>query len=160
MVATNTSSTSEENGRSFYGRGDVFTWIQQRLAQQSPTQPIVLYGPPRIGKTAVLNQILDGKCGRDVVPVYINFDKLLYESLSIFLADLAKTAVHALQAAGYALELPNNADFVVNPYQAFSNQFLLPALEKLGKRKLLLLCDNLNLLFNAEHKGSLAPQTF
>lgn len=149
-----------QNGRSFYGRDDLFTWIQQNLEQKSPTQPIVLYGPPRIGKTAVLQQISDGRYGRDIVPVYINFEKLLHENLSIFLGDLAKTAVLALRTAGYDLELPKNTDFVINPYKAFSTQFLLPALEKLGQRKLLLLCDNLNLLFNAESDGGFEPQTF
>ena len=57
MVAEQAANTTSmpENGRSFYGRQDVFAWVQQCLAKQSPTQPIVLTGPPRIGKTAVLN---------------------------------------------------------------------------------------------------------
>ncbi|MFO7681428.1 MAG: hypothetical protein R6X34_15390, partial [Chloroflexota bacterium] len=54
-----------ENGRSsFYGREDVFAWVSQHLAQTSPTQPLVLVGPARIGKTAVLQQIMAGKLGR------------------------------------------------------------------------------------------------
>ncbi|MBE2220430.1 MAG: SUMF1/EgtB/PvdO family nonheme iron enzyme [Anaerolineae bacterium] len=153
-------TSDRENGRSFYGRQDVFMWIQERLAQKSPTQPIVLYGPPRIGKTAVLHQISDGRLGHDIVPVYINFENLLHESLSIFLSDMAATAVTTLNAAGYNLAQPTNADFVVAPYKAFSTQFLLPALEKLGQKKLLLLCDNLNLLLDAEKEGSFEPQTF
>ena len=162
MVAEPAANTTPnpDNGRSFYGRQDVFVWIQERLAQKSPTQPIVLYGLPRIGKTAVLTQISEGRLGRDIVPVYINFDKLLHESLSIFLSDMAATAVTSLQETGYDLAQPTNADFVVNPYKAFSSQFLLPALEKIGQKKLLLLCDNLNLLLDAEKEGSFEPQTF
>ncbi len=157
--AANTTSTPE-NGRSFYGRQDVFAWIQKGLAQKSPTQPLVLTGPPRIGKTAVLNQIIDGQLGRDIVPVYLNFDNLLHDSLSIFLSDMAQTAVQALQEKGIDIAPPTKADFVVAPYKAFSSQFLLPALEKLGQKKLLLLCDNINLLLNAEKDGSFEPQTF
>lgn len=162
MVAEQAANTTPmpENGRSFYGRQDVFAWIQQGLAQKSPTQPIVLTGPPRIGKTAVLNQILDGALGRDIVPVYFNFDKLLQESLSISLSDMAQTAVQGLQEKGIDLDPPTKADFVVNPYKAFSSQFLLPALEKLGQKKLLLLCDNINPLLKAEKDGSFEPQTF
>jgi len=154
------STSMPEDASSFYGRQDVFAWIKQRLAEKSPTQPIVLNGSPRIGKTAVLNQIIDGKLGRDIVPIYIDFGKLLYESLSIFLSDMAQTAVHVLQEKGIELDSPTNADFVVNPYKAFSSQFLLPALEKLGQKKLLLLCDNIDLLLDAELDGSFEPQTF
>ncbi|PIE79542.1 MAG: hypothetical protein CSA11_11680 [Chloroflexi bacterium] len=163
MMAADLSSISNSphgNGRSFYGRQELFTWIQKHLRQQSPTQPMLLYGPPRIGKTAVLQEILKGKYGRDIVPLYIDLDTLLHDSLSIFLGELAKTAATALQAAGCDLPEHNSADFVINPYKAFSSQFLSPALENLGHRKLLFLFDNVNLLLDAEKQGNFDPQTF
>ncbi|MFO7679173.1 MAG: ATP-binding protein, partial [Chloroflexota bacterium] len=150
-----------ENGRSpFYGREDVFAWVSQHLAQTSPTQPLVLVGPARIGKTAVLQQIIAGKLGRSIVPIFIDFTDLLQENLSIFLGDLTKLAVNALAEAGFYIDPPDNTEFIASPYKAFKNQFLIPALEKLGERKLLLVCDNLNLLFKAEENGRFPSQSF
>ncbi len=163
MMAAESSSNSNsllDNGRSFYGRQDLFTWIQQHLDQRSPTQPMVLYGPPQIGKTAVLKQILNGKYGRNVVPIYIDFDTLLHDSLSIFLGEMAKIAETSLRNEGYDLPEHNSTEFIINPYKAFNNQFLLPALEVLGNRKLLFLFDDLNILLDAEQQGDFEPQTF
>jgi len=154
------AANAPQNGRSFYGRQALFAWIGQRLAHASPTQPMALYGPAQIGKTAVLQQIMSGKLGRTIVPIYLDFNDLLHDNLSIFLSDMSKMAAAALAQADIILEPPDNVEFALNPYKAFKNQFLIPALEKLGQRKLLLLCDNLNRLFEAEENGRFPAQTF
>jgi formylglycine-generating enzyme required for sulfatase activity len=149
----------DEADSPFFGRDEVFAWIAEHLAHTSPTQPLILYGPPAIGKTAVLRQIMSGKLGRDVVPIYVDFEHLLHESLSIFLGDLAKTAVLHLKSLGYTLNLPDQTNFVINPYTAFKDEFLRPALEQLSGKKLLLLCDNLNVLLDGIQDGAFDAQT-
>jgi formylglycine-generating enzyme len=142
---TPTSPQPEQTPPLFVGREALFDWVTEHLAQPAPT-PLLLIGPPQMGKTAVLHQIRSGCLGPDILPVYIDFAQLLYGSHSIFLHDLTQTAVGQLQPQGVTLPEPKKPAFVINPYKAFQEQFLQPILDQLNGRKLLLLGDNLNAL--------------
>ncbi len=154
------SAASSPNGREFVGREDVFSWLQKHLARRSPTQPLLLYGPPQMGKTAVLQEIENGRLGSDFLTIPIDFARLLHASLSIFLHDLAQTAIHLLPAKGITLPDPHQADFVVNPYKAFQDHFLQPVLAQLNGRRLLFLFDNLNLVLEQIDAEIFAANTF
>lgn len=132
---------------SFVGRDDLFTWVAEQL-ENSPSHPLLIVGPAQIGKTAVLEQLANGRLGSDFFPLYINLAQLHYGSLSIFLHDLTQTAVAWLQTCGITLPQPDQAEFVVNPHLAFQSQFLQPLLARLDGRKLLLLGDNLHILLS------------
>jgi len=157
-VANGRSFTTD--GAPFVGRDDVFEWLKKHLAHRSPTQPLLLYGPPQIGKTAVLREIENGRLGPEFLTVTIDFARLLRESLSIFLHDLAQTAVAQLQQKGLSLPEPQQPDFVVNAYKAFQDHFLQPVLAQLHGRNLLFLFDNLDAVLEQIDTGTLAANTF
>lgn len=143
----------------FIGREGLFSWLSEHLGQGVP-RPLLIIGPPQIGKTAVLQQIRNGRLGPGFLPLYVDLNHLQHGSLSIFLHDLAQTAVPQLQSAGISLPQPEQSDFVVNPHKAFQEQFLHPVLARLEGRKLLLLGDNLDTLLGQMARQSFAGYTF
>jgi AAA+ ATPase superfamily predicted ATPase len=58
------------NGRLFFGRADVFQWLEEQL--QTPAEPIVLYGSERIGKTSLLREIERGRLGANYLTIYVD----------------------------------------------------------------------------------------
>ncbi|MGB4870270.1 MAG: SUMF1/EgtB/PvdO family nonheme iron enzyme [Candidatus Promineifilaceae bacterium] len=148
------------NGRVFVGRDEVFAWLEKHLARRSPTQPLLLVGAPEMGKTAVLQEIDNGRLGPHVLTITVDFAGLLRDSLSIFLHDLAQTAVTNLRQKGIDIPDPNQADFVVNPYKSFQDHFLQPALAQRDGRNLLFLFDNLDVVLAQIEAEIFAPNTF
>lgn len=143
----------------FAGRDDLFNWLAEHLARGA-SRPLLIIGPARIGKTAVLQQIQNGRLGPTFLPIYLDFNRLQRGSLSIFLYDLAQTAVAQLNDAGILLPEPNQPDFVVNPHKAFQEQLLRPTLARLEGRKLLLLGDNLDVLLDEMSRKASANFSF
>ncbi|MBK8985067.1 MAG: SUMF1/EgtB/PvdO family nonheme iron enzyme [Chloroflexi bacterium] len=157
---TQEASQRPPDAQPFVGRDEVFVWLEKHLARRSPTEPLLLYGPARIGKTAVFQEIAAGRLGPQFILVYIDFARLLRDSLSIFLHDLAQTAVAQLQQHGIPLPEPKQQEFVVNPYKAFQDHLLQPALRQLDGRNLLFLCDNLNVVYDQMAADVFAANTF
>ena len=143
----------------FAGREDLFHWLAEQLAQGA-SDPLLIIGPAQMGKTAVLQQIQNGRLGPAFFPLYLDFARLQRGSPSILLHDMAQTAVAQLRAAGISLPEPRRSDFVINPGKVFVEQIIQPALARLDGRKLLLLGDNLHLLLDQMTRQTFVGYTF
>ena len=131
------------NGRLFFGRDAVFDWLRQALAEEMSGQPLILGGRAHIGKTSILKQIEAGRLGPEFAVVYINLSAIAQDSHSALLWEITHTAFLALNRRHIDLPQLNQTDFVADPYRAFRQQLLQPAVATLEGRTLLLLFDNL-----------------
>lgn len=137
----------------FYGRGHFFAWITQRLVRPAiPKLPIVLYGPPQIGKSALIREIKRGRLGRNVLPILIDWAEDRWQSgleneeqiwsavaleikrqlsnqgiLTTSTGDLTKT----ITAASYA-------------YAGFRDQVLPEYLQQIDQQSVFILFDNVD----------------
>ena len=132
------------NGRLFFGREAVFDWLRQELAGPMPGQPLILGGRAHIGKTSILKQIEAGRLGPQFAAVYVDLSATAQDSHSALLWDIASGVFLALGRRHINLPQLSQADFVADPYKAFHQQLLQPALAALNGRTLLLLFDNLD----------------
>lgn len=150
-------SAPVSDSHSFFGREKLFAWL--RLNLEESNRPIVLYGPPRIGKSSILKQIEGGRLGPDIVAVLVDLDAIAVDSLSIFLWEIACAVLDGL--ASHKVDPPElkRADFIADPYRAFEQQLLRPIVDQLDGRKPLLLFDNIHGVVTHLQKGSLPAGT-
>src|SRR5512136_3386773 len=79
----------------FFGRDDVFTFVQKALIGQHRDNVIVLYGQRRTGKTSVLYQMhrhLDPR----YLCIFIDLHGLALDGLNGFVWELASTMARSL----------------------------------------------------------------
>ena len=161
MIKTGSSDnpyhlTGADGSRLFFGRQDVFTWILEHTADDlAVDQLLILHGPAKIGKTAVLRQIESGALHPPYLGIYLDFAQIDLDSLSALYWEIANAGLNALARQNIELDTLNQTDFIADPSKAIQQQFLLPA-EKLlqekrplranGPRRLLFLFDNTELL--------------
>jgi formylglycine-generating enzyme required for sulfatase activity len=170
MTKTTTSDNpyhlnGPNSGRLFFGRQDVFDWIQEQITDDlAADHLLVLHGPSKIGKTAVLKQIESGALQPPFVGIYLNFAQIALDSLSALYWEIANAGLNALARLNIELDTLNHTDFIADPAKAWQQQFLLPT-EKLlqekrpfprnGQRRLLFLFDNTQLLLEQISSGTL-----
>ncbi|RME43525.1 MAG: ATP-binding protein, partial [Chloroflexi bacterium] len=140
-----------ENG--FYGRTDILRFVHNTLA--SPYQRvIVLYGQRRIGKTSLLYQLSrPHHIPPGFEPIYFDLQGRAQQTLSEVLYGLAREVAKKLD-----LPRPRQASFRDETY--FQDQFLPQAYQVLGKRQLLFLIDEFDVLGEAPATRRAAIETF
>ena len=74
--------------RMFFGREDVFTWIEQNIGGQFSENMLVIHGQRRVGKTSVLKQ-LGNYLPDNYIPVFFDFQGRTHTTISNFLYRLA-----------------------------------------------------------------------
>jgi len=87
----------EPNSKLFFGRGDIFKWIETKINTNMPNV-LVLHGGSRTGKTSILKQLDAGQLGanlRDreespIYPVFIDLHAFADCTTEIFLLTLAE----------------------------------------------------------------------
>ncbi len=162
-------SNGSDGGRLFFGRQDLFTWILEQTGDElTVDQLLILYGPAKIGKTAVLKQIESGALSPPFVGIYLNFAQIALDSISALYWEIANAGLAALARQNIELDTLNHTDFIADPAKAIQQQFLLPT-EKLlqekrplgqnGHRRLLFLFDNTELLLEQINAGVLPTNT-
>jgi uncharacterized protein YkwD len=145
----------------FFGRDDVFTFVQQALTGQHRDNVIVLYGQRRTGKTSVLYQMhrhLDPR----YLCVLIDLHGLALKGLSGFVWELANTIVNALRK-DYQIELPrlkNRTEFLADARNLFENDFLPQIWAAIGERHVLLMLDEAIRLQEQIQAGELEIEIF
>ncbi|MFQ5340254.1 MAG: tetratricopeptide repeat protein [Anaerolineae bacterium] len=140
-----------ENG--FYGRTDILQFVHNTLA--SPYQRvIVLYGQRRIGKTSLLHQLSQPHhIPPGFLPIYFDLMGRAQQTLGEALYGLAREVMKKL-----GLPRPNQTDFQEETY--FQDQFLPQAYQALGKRQLLFLIDEFDVLGEVPATRKAAIETF
>ncbi|GJM40559.1 MAG: hypothetical protein DHS20C20_08410 [Ardenticatenaceae bacterium] len=160
------------NGHSsslFFGRQALFAWLLDQTAPDlSADQPIILHGPSKIGKTAVLKQLESGTLNPPFLGIYIDFSKTALDSLSALYWDIANICLNTLARYNIELDTLNHTDFIADPPKALQQQFLLPT-EKIlherrpfsqtSQRRLLFLFDNSHLLLEQTETDALPKET-
>lgn len=139
----------------FFGRHAVFTWLEDRLAEDAPHRPIVLQGSAGMGKTAVLQQIKAGRMGSTYTAAYVDLAETNPDSMSQLLWELAN--VFAPQVGNK--EPLNRPDFVTDPEKAFETA-VLRQLNSDDSPHLILLFDNFHSVQRRFSKGSLSRNGF
>jgi hypothetical protein len=108
----------------FYGREDVFSFIQRNLIGRHRDTPIVLYGQRRTGKTSVLYQL-----HRHLVPgyrcIFIDLHGLNLQGMGNLLLGVASSISRGLRRDHHLVaEVPDRAIFQTDPRLAFEAMFL------------------------------------
>ncbi len=139
----------------FFGREDVFQWIENSIGGQFADHILVIHGQRRVGKTSVLKQ-LGNRLSKRFIPVFFDLQGRTHTSLDHFLWWLAREIVRVLrQERGLELPPPDQKAFSADP-EYFENQFLTGLRSVLGKDTLLLTFDEFDNLEESEVKEALA----
>ena len=144
----------------FYGRQDVFSFVQRNLIGRHRDTPVVLYGQRRTGKTSVLYQLhrhLDARyrC------VFIDLHGLNLRGMSNLLFGIAHSVGRTLRRDHQlTLEIPDRARFAADPKSAFEVMFLDKVWPALGQDHLVLMMDEVVRLDEEVRAGRLEREVF
>ncbi len=141
--------------RMFFGREDIFQWIENSIAGQFADHILVIHGQRRVGKTSVLKQ-LGNRLPARYIPVFFDLQGRTHTSLDHFLWWLARETVRVLkQDRDIEIPSPQKDAFATDP-ELFENQFLTSVRTALGNNTLLLTFDEFDNLEESEVKEELA----
>lgn len=140
--------------RMFFGRQDIFEWIERNLAGLYADHVLVLHGQRRVGKTSVLKQ-LPSRLPDRYIPVFFDLQGRAHTSLDRFLWWLAREIARVLkQDRDILVPLPEKEAFAADPEHLESH--FLPAVEaRLGQSNLLLTFDEFDTLEESGIRASL-----
>lgn len=137
--------------RMFFGREDVFQWIETSLSGRYADHILVIHGQRRVGKTSVLKQ-LGNRLPKRYIPVFFDLQGRTHTTLDRFLWWLAREIVRVLkQERGIEVPLPEKDAFSAD-LEYFENQFLSGLHSALGGSTLLLTFDEFDNLEESEIK--------
>ncbi len=141
--------------RMFFGREDVFNWIQNSLAGKYTDHILVIHGQRRVGKTSVLKQ-LSNRLPEKYIPVFFDLQGRTHTTLDRFLWWLARETVRVLkQERNIDVPIPQRDDFARDP-EFFENIFLPSLRPVLGENILLFTFDEFDNLEETDVKEELA----
>ncbi len=142
--------------RMFFGREDVFDWIERSLSGQYADHILVVHGQRRVGKTSVLKQ-LPNRLPRRYVPVFFDLQGRTHTTLDRFLWWLAREIVRVLKQDRGISITPPDKDLFTQDIEYFENRFLPELKPVLGDDSILLLTfDEFDNLEESEVKEVLA----
>ena len=139
----------------FFGRDDIFEWIERSLAGKYTDHVLVVHGQRRVGKTSVLKQ-LGNRLPKRYVPIFFDLQGRTHTTLDRFLWYLAREIVRVLkQERGIILPAPETEAFTANP--DYLETHFLPTLESaLADNTLLLTIDEFDTLEEPDVRETLA----
>lgn len=139
----------------FFGRQDIFNWIERSLAGKYVDHILVLHGQRRVGKTSVLKQIPNFLPDK-YIQVFFDLQGRTNTTLERFLWWLAREIIRALQQqCDIRLQPPVRSSFEADPDYLILE--FLPGLRPLlGDQVLLLTFDEFDTLDNPEIQETFA----
>lgn len=144
-----------KSAQMFFGRDDVFHFIERNLSGTEQDRTIVLYGERRTGKTSLLYQLVQGRLGERYLATLIDMQALvmLVESTADFLDEIVYQLEPVIEAAAIAVDVPDieGADA---PMRAF-DRFLSQLCGALDERRLLIIFDEFELIETKIADGTL-----
>jgi tetratricopeptide (TPR) repeat protein/photosystem II stability/assembly factor-like uncharacterized protein len=139
----------------FFGREDVFNWIQHSLPGRYVDHILVIHGQRRVGKTSVLKQLPHRMPDR-YIPVFFDLQGRTHTTLERFLWWLAREIIRVLkQDRDINVPMPKSEDFAEDP-DYLESKFLPGLQPRLGDRNLLLTFDEFDSLEETEVRDALA----
>jgi AAA ATPase domain len=144
----------------FYGRDDVFAFVQRNLIGRHRDSPILLYGQRRTGKTSVLYQ-LHRQLGRGYRCIFIDLHGLDLTGMGNFLLDIASSVSRGLQREHQiAVPVPDDETLLANPRSVFETVFLDAVWSALGEDHLVLMMDEVIRLEEEVRAGRMESEVF
>jgi len=135
--------------RMFFGREDVFSWIERSLSGKFVDHILVLHGQRRVGKTSVLKH-LGNRLPKRYIPIFIDLQGRVSTTLPRFLWWLSREITRAL-------DLPKpDRELFEEDLDYFETQFLPQVEEKLGSDVLLFTFDEFDTLETTSAQEGLA----
>jgi tetratricopeptide (TPR) repeat protein len=138
----------------FFGREDVFNWIERSLAGKYVDNILVLHGQRRVGKTSVLKQI-PNFLPEKYIQVFFDLQGRTGTTLERFLWWLASEIVRTLKTE-HDLSLPKPDRGTFEDADYLINEFLPGLRSSLGDKVLLLTFDEFDSLDRPEIRETLA----
>jgi len=138
----------------FFGRQDVFDWIEQNLSGRFVNHILVIHGQRRVGKTSVIKQI-PNHLPSHFIQVFFDLQGRTHTSLDRFQWWLAREICRCVnQARGQSIPIPDHTLFAQDG-EYLANVFLPEVLSGLGESILLLTFDEFDTLSEPEIQQSL-----
>jgi len=145
----------------FFGREDVFTFIEQNITGSVRKKYILLLiGERRMGKTSIINQLPERLKDEPYIHVFFDCQGLADPGMVMFFYRLSDAIVKGLKNAGLPIEGPSPDDLKDQPQFVFEQKFLPKVWERIGDRFLLLAIDEFEALENLVQEGRLEPVVF
>src|SRR3990172_7650015 len=142
------------DAKMFFGREDIFDWIQHSLAGQFADHILVIHGQRRVGKTSVLKQ-LPHRLPDRYIPVFFDLQGRTRTTLDRFLWWLAREIVRVLkQDRELILPLPEQEAFAQD-LEYLESHFLPELRRLLPDHTLLLTFDEFDTLEEVEARETL-----
>jgi len=142
------------DAKMFFGREDIFDWIQHSLAGQFADHILVIHGQRRVGKTSVLKQ-LPNRLPSRYVPVFFDLQGRTRTTLDRFLWWLAREIARVLkQDRELVIPLPEKEAFTEDP-EYLEGHFLPDLRRLLPDGNLLLTFDEFDTLEEEETRDTL-----
>jgi 8-oxo-dGTP pyrophosphatase MutT (NUDIX family) len=151
----------------FFGREDIFAWMEENLIGRTQPQTLILHGPRRMGKTSILYQLADGQRGQNIreypgcpiFPVYFDLQSVAGREIRELLQKLAKQIARALAPRGINVTLPpgSKGRSPFGDFDEFLDQVEI-GLPKTGV--LVIMLDEFEQLQDSIAQGRLTPDIF
>ena len=131
--------------RMFFGREDVFSWIEQNIGGQFSDNMLVIHGQRRVGKTSVLKQ-LGNHLPESYIPVFFDFQGRTNTTINKFLYRLAREITRTIERE-HGLDCPRvNKEGFDNDPEYFAGEYLTEIKKVLGDKNLVLVFDEFDTL--------------
>ena len=144
----------------FFGREDVFSFIQRNLIGRHQDNPIVLYGQRRTGKTTVLYQ-LHRHLDPNYLCIFIDLHGLSLDGMGNLLLGVANSISRGLERDHQlSVRVPDRALFLADPRATFETTFLEEVWPALGEDHLVLMMDEVVRLQEEVMAGRLEGEIF
>jgi hypothetical protein len=141
----------------FFGREEDFRFIRTKLYAEQQGCVIVLRGERRTGKTSILYQILNGRLGKEFIPVFIDMQGIIVQSDAELLVELAAKVREAVSTVDSSAD--RSLPAALDSYAGFS-LFINAVMAAIGHRRLVLLVDEYELIEAKVRGGRLSSEIF
>ena len=150
------------NSDVFFGRKDVFEFINQNMSASASQQRILLLiGERRIGKTSVLKQLPARVEDERYIHVFLDCQAIGgVPNVAGFFRHLATVICNALHKEGFLVERPSDDDLRRDAHSIFERKFLPQVWEKIGDRRLLIAVDEFERLGGHVQEGKMSDEDF
>jgi hypothetical protein len=148
------------NSSVFFGRRDIFEFINQNMSASASQQRILLLiGERRIGKTSVLKQLPARVEDKRYIHAFCDCQAIGgVPNVAGFFRHLTTVICSALKREGFLVERPPDDDLRRDAHSVFEQRFLPKVWEKIGDRRLLIAVDEFERLAGYVREGKMSEE--